>query len=156
MLWLSRFRGRKLTFLAYLGIALTVTLGLGYTSLAQWETARQLLDDFPYVLLLTVGLGQGHRAILGWLDRPGQPSWLRWPLVVATLLGFSLATILLGHYLFIVVPKGGGWSEPVHFCYLFRKHGAAYFVPELLLAAFAAQELWETHLDRPRFTKPAG
>ncbi|MCU0448485.1 MAG: hypothetical protein MUC97_01405 [Bernardetiaceae bacterium] len=155
MFWLAKLRGRTFTFLAYLGIALVVTVGLGYTSLAQWETARQLLDDFPYVWLLTIALGQGHRAILRWLDRPaGWPVWLRWPLVVVTLLGFSLATILLGHYLFIVVPKGGGWAEPVHFCYLFRKHGAAYFVPELLLAAFAIQELWEAYLGR-HGAKPA-
>jgi hypothetical protein len=122
--------------LLYAGQAAFLLAVLGFGSLHAWATARQLINDYPYFLLLSIGMGEGQ----WWLARyrPRQwPKWAGWLLAVGLLVGYTLGVALVANYLFLLWGK----AEYLSFQYVLRKSIAPFYTAQLLLGVHLVRAL---------------
>jgi hypothetical protein len=128
--------GWKLALLLYAGQAAFLLAVLGFGSLGSWATARQLANDYPYFLALSISMGEGQWRLARY--RPRQlPRWVGWLFAVALLVGYTLAVALVANYLFLLWGKDEYLSVP----YVLRKSIAPYYTAELLLGVHLVRAL---------------
>jgi hypothetical protein len=143
-------RGWRLSLLLYVGLGFFLLGVLGFGALQSWITARQLINDVPYFLVLSVSMGTGHQQILRILDRKAWIGW-RWGLAIPLLVLYTLAVGWGCNYLFLI-RANHHQSEYLSLGYVLRKSIAPFYTAQLLLGVYLVKEMWEQY-GLPRLMK---